>query len=118
LSKQPLMGTQDVPERWVVTGDRTIPEVPEERKVASFNRLSDIESHDISIYPYVDYGKVRLTIKEVRAIYDDLPPKDKQGVKALARKFVELTKKEKYTVPYTFDDGLMDVARLGVFICA
>jgi hypothetical protein len=68
----------------------------------------------------VKHGKAKLTMKEVRAIYDDLPERDRRNVKALARKFVELAKCEKSgnLEPYTFDDGLMDVARLGVFICA
>jgi hypothetical protein len=68
----------------------------------------------------VKHGKAKLTMKEVRAIYDDLPACDKLAVKVLARKFVELAKCEKSgnLEPYTFDDGLMDVARLGVFICA
>jgi uncharacterized protein YfbU (UPF0304 family) len=68
----------------------------------------------------VEHDGAKLTMKEVRAIYDDLPERDRRTVKALARKFVELAKCEKSgnLEPYTFDDGLMDVARLGVFICA
>jgi hypothetical protein len=61
---------------------------------------------------------VHLTMKEVRAIYDNLPPADKANVKAAALRFVALVKQYKKHTTYDFDDGLMDVARLGVFICA
>jgi hypothetical protein len=67
---------------------------------------------------FVRLSKARLTAKEVRAIYDDLPDKDRANVKELARKFVAMVKRDKPFTAYDFDDGLMDVARLGVFICA
>jgi hypothetical protein len=67
---------------------------------------------------YVELGRrARLALKEVREIYDNLPPKDKANVKAAALRFVALVKQYKPFTNYDFDDGLMDVARLGVFIC-
>jgi hypothetical protein len=65
---------------------------------------------------FITYNKVRLTQKEVRAIYDDLPDKDRANVKELARKFVAMVKRDKPFTAYDFDDGLMDVCRLGVFV--
>jgi hypothetical protein len=75
------------------------------------------EPYDECDSQYVEYGRhARLTIKEVREIYDNLPPTDKANVKAAALRFVALVKQYKPFTNYDFDDGLMDVARLGVFV--
>jgi hypothetical protein len=83
---------------------------------AAFTGDGDEPSEDCG-GQYVEYGhRARLTIKEVRAIYDDLPPTDKVNVKAAALRFVALVKQYKPFTNYDFDDGLMDVCRLGVFV--
>jgi hypothetical protein len=98
--------------------DRIIDTEDTEMLLAAYLNGADCEP--VTESRSVKHGKAELTMKEVRAIYDDLPELDRRNVKALARKFVELAKCEKSgnLEPYTFDDGLMDVARLGVFICA
>jgi DNA-binding GntR family transcriptional regulator len=100
-------------DKWVSNGRRTV--LGEMQPV--FNRLDDISSHDRADH-YIKHGCTRLSMDEVRAIYDALDEDDRQAVAELAFHFVWLAKDDEELDDYNFDDALVDVARLGVFICA
>ena len=64
----------------------------------------------------LEYQGQFLSIDELRAIYDKLSGKDQGFIKALAIKFVEHTKRLFPYTSYNFDDGLLDVARWGLWL--
>jgi hypothetical protein len=62
------------------------------------------------------YCGAKLTPDEVRKIYDKLDITAQKYPRGLALKFVELNRKRAPHTTYNFDDGLVDVARVGMFL--
>ncbi len=73
------------------------------------------------IEPLLKFKRVHLNTEEVRAIYDKMCEEDRARIGLLAKKFVELLRLEnpnprKNKNNYNFDDALVDVAKLCMFI--